>query len=64
MVVWPGSESKVSGTLRWRELLVREIAALGEVADGDIRSSHTALNPDAVSLAQETDWRIGVAVRA
>jgi hypothetical protein len=63
MVVWPGSESKVLGTLSWRELLVREIAAAREVPEGDNRRSHTPLNPDAMRLAQESDRSFGVAVK-
>jgi hypothetical protein len=63
MVVWPGSESKVSGTLRWRELLVREIADEGDVPDGDNCRSHTPLDPDAMRLVQESDRTLGVAVR-
>ena len=63
MVVWPGWEGKVSGTLRWRELLVREIAAAGEVPDGDNCRSHTPLDPDAMRLAQDSDRTLGVAVK-
>jgi hypothetical protein len=63
IVVWPGSASNVSGTLRRLELLVREIAAVSEVPEGESRSSHTPLIPDLMRLVQESDTRFVMAVK-
>src|ERR1019366_8573607 len=61
IVVWRGSASNVSGTLRRLELLVREIAAVSEVPEGESRSSHTPLIPDLMRLVQESDTRFVMA---
>lgn len=42
---------------------MREIAAAGEVPEGDNRRSQTALNPDVRRLAQESDRTFAVAVK-
>jgi hypothetical protein len=47
--------------LRRLELLVREIAAVSEVPEGESRSSHTPLIPDLMRLVQESDTRFVMA---